>query len=399
MSNLCLSTLTPQSPITIDTSEESITLSVDDVLKWLAPNAPRQEAFRFLLICRSARVNPFLGEAHLVPHGSRWTVIIDKSGWLRRAEEHPAFDGHESGIIVQRVDLKTKPPERISDPYDIDGACIPPSHVVVGGWAKVYRKDRRVPTVNKVSLIEYQADSPTWKRLTSTMLRKTALIHALRESGLCFGLGGAYDRDEMPPLAPQVDPGPVEEAVEIEYRATPMPSLTPALAIELMQATRTLLMTDYQVAAMLSKRGARTIAELTDAQAQDLIGKLHAKIDELQAGETLLPDSQDIAEDVAENKETQEEAVSDADAVVAEALVGLAEGIQELSETADAAIADALRDDEDQVASPVVTNLDVPAPAFDFGIAEATDDSEVADVERPAAKAVVKRSKKKATTA
>ncbi len=287
---LRISTLTSDTAITIATSEDSISLSVKDVLKWLAPTAPPHEALRFLLVCRSARVNPFLGEAHLVPMGDKWTVVIDKSGWLRRAEENPKYDGQESGIVVRR--LGGSPKQAQGDAFDIVGSCLPPDHIVIGGWARVWRRDRKRPTTARVSLVEYGGGSPTWKRLTSTMLRKTALIHALRESGLCFGFSGAYDRDELPSIIPQEDSGPLPEEIEADYHATPMPSLSPHLAAELIRAIEEIGMTNEQVDSVLARRGVSNLVELTDQQAREIITKIRSYFTPKSDGQALLPDQE-----------------------------------------------------------------------------------------------------------
>jgi hypothetical protein len=129
-------------------------------------------------------------------------------------------------------------------------------------------------------------------------------------------------------------------------------------------------MTDYQVAAMLSKRGARTIAELADSQAQDLLAKLHGLIDQARAGETLLPDSgHDPAGftvlDHGEAEESQEEQV-------------VPESVTEvLDEVTDEISEDAPEEAKDEDAPSTTTGFSnvVNAIATDFGIPEAVDDS------------------------
>lgn len=301
---LRVSSLTAETPVTIWlNAHEAISLSVRDVLRWIAPNAPEHEAFKFMLTCRAARVDPFLKEAHLISYntknqGTVWVTIIDKAGWLRRAEEHPAYDGNESGVIIFNPNDQSL--------HEVAGAYVPPNWGCIGGWARVHRKDRRVPTTAKVGS-EYAKDTPNWKSMLPTMYRKTALIAALRESGLCFGFNGAYSRDEMPAdvvaevtSAPQAGGGgslvglpfvaEMPSEVKADYEATPLPNLYPNTALALHGVIQAVGMTDHQIAAMLARRGVSTLTELTEHQAKDIIMKLQDKLDQTNAGQILLPD-------------------------------------------------------------------------------------------------------------
>lgn len=281
--------------ILIQTADQPISMSVTDVLRWVAPEAPRHEAFKFLMVCRAAQVNPFLGEAHLVPMGPKWATIIDKSGWFRRVEDHPHYDGIEAGIIVQELDNSTKPPKK-GRIFDIEGTFLPPSHIVLGGWAKIWRKDRSRPTVARVSITEYYRESSTWKTITCTMIAKVAKVQALRESGLAF-LSGGYDQAELP--SPDEDERghadrsynrPLPADIEVEFSNAVIPSLSPRYAAELRTAIASAAMSEDQVATMLARRGANSLVELTDSQAREILIKLGFAYDQAHAGEILLPD-------------------------------------------------------------------------------------------------------------
>ena len=71
---------------------------------------------------------------------------------------------------------------------------------LIGGWAKVYRKDRRVPFVNRISLKEYtkqkEKGKGTWDKMTNTMIDKCAVVTAMR-SAFPQQLGGLYTQDEV----------------------------------------------------------------------------------------------------------------------------------------------------------------------------------------------------------
>jgi phage recombination protein Bet len=275
--------------ITIPCGDQPIALSVQSVLQWLQPDAPPGEALKFLMVCRAAEVNPFLGEAHLVPMGSKWATVIDKSGWLRRAEMHPGFDGWEAGIIVQQFDPATKVKGAVQD---LEGAFMPSGFVLVGGWARVYRKDRRMPIVAKVDINEYKKNSPTWTDIPRTMIRKVALVQALREAG--FLTSGAYDSAEVPMMAKvtveEQVPASLPEAIEVEFERVATASLEPAIAKELYEAIQALGMSEYDVATMLSRRGVASVVELTTSQAREILAKLHHILDQRDAGQIMLPD-------------------------------------------------------------------------------------------------------------
>lgn len=287
---LRISDLDNSTPIKIDFQDGAISLSVNDVLRWLAPEAPPGEAMRFLLTCRLAGIDPFRHEAHLIPYdtkqGRRWTIVIDKSGWLRMAEGHPAYDGCQSGIILR--DPKT------GEHTEVEGAYVPPGVGVVGGWAKVFRKDRKIPVYSRIGSEYAKGNSPMWQSQMPTMYRKTALISALRESGLCFGYGGAYDRAEMPDSPYLSPPGERLERmtarVAAEYQNDPMPSLNCNLVAAIDSAIGDLEMSDYQVQVMLAKRGVSHITQLSEADANDILLKLRGLLDERDAGEIMLPD-------------------------------------------------------------------------------------------------------------
>jgi phage recombination protein Bet len=306
---LRISDLTPTTPLRIDLPDGSISLCVEDILRWVAPpGCPQSEAMRFLLVCRLAQIDPFRKEAHLVKNESKktgkvtWIIIIDKSGWLRMAERHPRYDGHQCGVIVRTKENK-EDKNQVRIVSEVDGAFVPPDHAVIGGWAKVYRKDRRFPTIAKVGN-EYARDTPIWSEQMPSMYEKTALVHALREAGVCFGYGGTYDRTEMPPMGslPSVvtsgsarsidhdDGNLIASRVAIAYQETPMPSLEPGLVTELELAIAEVGMSDYYRQVMLAKRHVQSITELSVADARDILFKLRQMIEEQHAGETILPD-------------------------------------------------------------------------------------------------------------
>jgi len=79
---------------------------------------------------------------------------------------------------------------------------LPKTEILVGGWAKIYKKDQRVAPRISVSFEEYvgkKKDGSTkynWAKMPATMIRKVALVHALREA-FPDDFQGLYDEAEM----------------------------------------------------------------------------------------------------------------------------------------------------------------------------------------------------------
>lgn len=145
-----------------------------------------QDLVQFISICKFNQLNPFLGEAYLVKYGTTpATMVVSKEALLKRADACENYEGIEAGIIVIR-DGKV---------VELEGCFFADNDKLVGGWAKVYRSDRRYPTVAKVRLDEYDKKQSVWKEKPSTMISKVAKVQALREA-FPAQLGAMYTAEE-----------------------------------------------------------------------------------------------------------------------------------------------------------------------------------------------------------
>lgn len=145
-----------------------------------------QDLVQFISICKFNQFNPFLGEAYIVKYGTTpATMIVSKEALLKRADACENYEGIEAGIIVIR-DGKV---------VELEGCFFADNDKLVGGWAKVYRSDRRYPTVAKVRLDEYDKKQSVWKEKPSTMISKVAKVQALREA-FPAQLGAMYTAEE-----------------------------------------------------------------------------------------------------------------------------------------------------------------------------------------------------------
>ncbi|MDT2759301.1 phage recombination protein Bet [Enterococcus xiangfangensis] len=179
-----------EKPIEYEVNGEEVKLTGNMVKQYLVSgngNVTDQELVMFLQLAKYQKLNPFLNEAYLVKFGSQPAqIIVSKEAFMKRAENHPQYDGFEAGIVVQRGD----------DIKELPGAIKLPKDILIGGWAKVYRKDRSNPIVSQVALEEFSKGQATWKNMPNTMIRKTAIVNALRES-FPDSLGAMYTEDDQ----------------------------------------------------------------------------------------------------------------------------------------------------------------------------------------------------------
>lgn len=162
-------------------------LTNDNVRKYICPTATDNELFMFLKLCEARNLNPFIKEAYLVKYNnSPATLIVGKDAFTKKAEDHPAFDGFEAGIIIKTDNGLV---------YR-EGQFVDKGEHLVGGWASVARSDRKIPFRSEVSMTEYNTGKSSWAKIPATMIRKVALVQALREA-FPSDLGGCYDSAEM----------------------------------------------------------------------------------------------------------------------------------------------------------------------------------------------------------
>lgn len=136
-----------------------------------------QEVVMFMNLCKYQKLNPFLKEAFLVKFKSSGgdkpaQIIVSKEAFMKRAESHEKYAGLEAGVIV----------DRDGEMIEIEGAIKLKADVLVGGWAKVYRSDREKPVTVKISFSEFSKGQSTWNTMPLNMIRKTAVVNAMREA-------------------------------------------------------------------------------------------------------------------------------------------------------------------------------------------------------------------------
>lgn len=172
-----------------ETALGAVKLSVDTVRKYFCAKATEPEVMHFLAVCKYHRLNPWLREAYLIKYqdGEAAQIVIGRDTHARRAEDHPQYAGDEGGIIVRREDGTIE--ERQGEFY------LEPEKLV-GGWAKIYRKDRpEKPVIHRVRLQDWDRGRAFWKSSPSHMIAKVARAQA-RHEAFPTEFAGIYSEDE-----------------------------------------------------------------------------------------------------------------------------------------------------------------------------------------------------------
>ena len=177
--------------VTYQVNGEDVNLSFQIVRSYLTRGnaaVTDAEVIQFISICKANGLNPFIGECWLVKfQGSPASMITARDAFLKRAENSPTFEGMQSGIIVIRENKV----------QEVEGSFFLQGDQLVGGWATVYRSDRKFPYVVKVRLSEYNKGKSTWSVMPGTMIQKVAEAQALRKA-FPMSVSGLYTPEEMP---------------------------------------------------------------------------------------------------------------------------------------------------------------------------------------------------------
>ncbi len=194
--------------VVYNTLGQEIKLNANIVRQYLTKgsgNVTDQEILQFISICKYQQLNPFLNEAYLVKFANNRggednaSIIVSKEAFMKRAEGCEQYRGFRAGLILKRG----------SEVVYEEGEFMRDGDVLLGGWAEVYRKDRDFPIKAYCNLKDYDKGRSTWNAIKCTMIRKVALVHALREA-FPTQLGAMYTADEQR----QVVDTPYEDVTE-----------------------------------------------------------------------------------------------------------------------------------------------------------------------------------------
>lgn len=132
--------------------------------------------------CRTTGLSAVKKEIWAIKAGGRLQIMTGIQGYHQIANSHFQYDGIESGLVGK------------------GGEYLPltyPGEDYIGAWAKVYRKDRRLPHEGVTFLKEYDKGVGNWKSMKRVMINKCAESVALRKA-FPQELNGLYTQEEMP---------------------------------------------------------------------------------------------------------------------------------------------------------------------------------------------------------
>ena len=203
--------------VTYQVNGEDVNLSFQIVRNYLTrggrDSVSDAELIQFISLCRANQLNPFIGDSYMVKYGSEPAqMIISKAAFMKRAESAPQFAGYQAGVILLRD----------KQVVEQEGSFFLPGDTLVGGWAKVYRKDREHPVVARVRLVEYDKRKSTWAQMPGTMIRKVAIAQAFREA-FPFAVQGMYTPEEMPDEQGQA-PAPAANSIRPVFTEADAPA-------------------------------------------------------------------------------------------------------------------------------------------------------------------------------
>jgi phage recombination protein Bet len=200
----------------VETDKGQIQLTPNIVRKYLVSGDGRvtdQEIVMFLNLCKYQRLNPFLREIYLIKYGDNQpaTMVTGKETFLKRATNHPKYKGHVTGISD---DGKKAWAEVHVDGYSVPIRCEVEYDEYVGTkdeWVSGKKTGRKVP--NRM-----------WAEKPRTMLKKVALVQALREA-FPDVFGGLYSQEEISSISA---PLPEENVHNSETQPTNPAPLQPS---------------------------------------------------------------------------------------------------------------------------------------------------------------------------
>lgn len=253
--------------------------------------ATDDDCIKFIALCQARRLNPFEGDAYLIGYdtqdGPKFNLITAHQAFLKRAELNPEFDGMKSGVIV----------EREGQNVELEGDFHLETDKVVGGWASVHFKNRKVPMVKRVRLKRFQKQFGVWKDDPGGMICKCAEADALRSSfpTMC---GGLYLKEEYKEDQPSIttsapiftEPKVKEAKADVDVESEPeAPELSPTDRIEILCRESGILEADliiYLNQIDLADESVNTITDLSEDTIDALLSdwdKHEAKIKEATA--------------------------------------------------------------------------------------------------------------------
>jgi phage recombination protein Bet len=200
--------------VTYNIGDNEIKLTPTIVKKFITGNnadITLSEFKMFTELCKVQKLNPFLREAYCIKFGTNPAqIVVGKDAIIKRAIHNPQYNGMESGVIV--IESETGKEVRRDGGFFLEG-----TEQLVGGWARVYRKDWAYPIYISVSLNEVAQKkkdgnlNSNWASKPATMIEKVAKVRALREA-FTDDLQGMYEAEEFGNSSTPIDTTSINSA-------------------------------------------------------------------------------------------------------------------------------------------------------------------------------------------
>ena len=150
------------------------------------------DVIKFMMLAKSRELNVFAGDGFLIGYdtkdGPEFSLVTAVQALFKRSEANPQFDGLEQGVIVKNK-------ETGSIEYR-DGDFFLEDEVLLGAWARCYRKDRAKPFYDAVKLTSFNKGFGRWNTDPGGMIVKCAQSSVLR-AAFPTQLGGLYIQEEI----------------------------------------------------------------------------------------------------------------------------------------------------------------------------------------------------------
>lgn len=156
------------------------------------------EVYSFVKLCQYQRLNPFLGEAHLIKYGDSAQMVVGIDVFTNRLDEHPLCDGWKAGLILEKEEELI---EREGTFYRKN------KEKIVGAWFKCKRSDWKQDFPWTITLDEYlktyydkkagkTKTMKNWADMPATMLVKCVIASGARKI-FTKDFKGVYSNDEI----------------------------------------------------------------------------------------------------------------------------------------------------------------------------------------------------------
>lgn len=169
---------------------------VEAIRRTVAYGASDEELTMFLYLAHKTGLDPFSNEIWFIQMNGKNKIMTGRDGYLKIANNHPAFQGMESDAIYEfdKFTRSTSGQDQsiIEHSYD----SLKDRGRLLGAYAKVWRSDRKVPSFFLAPMSDYDKKKGCWLQYPHAMIIKVAEAMALKRA---FAISGLCTQEELIP--------------------------------------------------------------------------------------------------------------------------------------------------------------------------------------------------------